>query len=137
MTGHTPLRRSTEPACDGVVTPGAAGSDGRTELSFPTTDRTTLEAVRRTDGGDAIPADALAYLAATPRCDTESMERTWEESMHYGWGIGHPDHPVGDTIRDLVPVDEIWASTAAHRALYADQYAAADWTFADLEASWW
>lgn len=81
---------------------------------------------RLTDGVNAIPADALAYLASIPRCDTESMEMTWEESMHYGWGIDHPDHPVGDTIRDLVPVDEIWASAAAHRALYADQHAAAD-----------
>lgn len=81
---------------------------------------------RLTDGVDAIPADALAYLAAIPRCDTESMEMTWEESIHYGWGIGHPNHPVGDTIRDLVSVDEIWASATAHRALYADQHAATD-----------
>lgn len=86
----------------------------------------SLIRTRLTQDVSAISADTLSYLSAIPRLDNEEAESTWEESMHYGWAIGHPDHLVANTIRDLVLVDVIWASAAAYRALYADQHAAVD-----------
>ena len=86
----------------------------------------SLIRTRLTQDVSAIPAAALSYLSAMPRLDGEEAESTWEESMHYGWAIGHPHQPVAETIRDLVSVDVIWASAAAYRALYADQHAAVD-----------
>ena len=53
-------------------------------------------------------------------------ESPWIDSMSYGWGIGHPDHPVGENIETLVEGEyDIWASTAIEHAMYADQHAAA------------
>lgn len=79
---------------------------------------------RLSDGIESIPVAALEYLASIPVFHTESFEIAWEESMHYGWGIGHPDVPVADTIRDRIDFENDWAQAAAARALYADQHAA-------------
>lgn len=86
---------------------------------------------RLTDDVSAVPPPALAYLAAVPQVGDGYEAIGWEESMHYGWGIGHPDHDVAGTIIDVLDVDEIWASAAAIRALYADQHAAVD-LYADV-----
>ncbi|MFB6300589.1 MAG: hypothetical protein ABEH65_10050 [Halobacteriales archaeon] len=75
------------------------------------------------DGVEAIPADALEYLLLFHR--HPGGESPWIDSMSYGWGIGHPEHPVADTIETLVDGEyEIWASTAIEHALHADQHAA-------------
>jgi len=79
---------------------------------------------RLTDGVASVPAEALTYLGSIPTFDTEAFEITREESMHYGWGIGHPEVPVAETIRGRVSWEATWAGGAALRALYADQHAA-------------
>lgn len=86
---------------------------------------------RLTDGIAAVPTEALAYLKSIPEVDAGMGNIGWEESMHYGWAIGHPSHNVAGTILDYVAVDEIWASGAGIRALFADQHAAVD-LYADL-----
>lgn len=79
---------------------------------------------RRSDGVDAIPARALEYQLQFHRHPGDTSP--WIDSMSYGWGIGHPDHPFEDTIETIVEGEyEIWASTALDHALHADQQAAA------------
>jgi hypothetical protein len=78
---------------------------------------------RHADGVAAIPADALDYLLEFHRHPGD--QHPWIDSMSYGWGIGHPDHPFEDTIETLVDGEyEIWASTAIEHAMHADQHAA-------------
>lgn len=84
----------------------------------------SLIRTRLSDGIEVVPVDALEYLAAIPQINGEDDQIAWEASMQYGWGIGHPEHPVESTILDYVSVDAIWASGAAIQSLYADQRAA-------------
>ncbi|MFB6227199.1 MAG: hypothetical protein ABEH88_01215 [Halobacteriales archaeon] len=80
---------------------------------------------RRSNGVAAIPTEALKYQLAFHRHPGD--ESPWIDSMSYGWGICHPDHPVGETIETLVDGEyEIWASTAIEHAVHADQHATAD-----------
>ena len=80
---------------------------------------------RRSDSVAAIPSAALEYQLQFHRHPGD--ESPWIDSMSYGWGIGHPDHPVGDTIETLVDGEyEIWASTAIEHAMHADQHATVD-----------
>lgn len=79
---------------------------------------------RRADDAETIPTDVLEYLLPFHRHPGD--ESPWIDAMSYGWGIGHPDHSVGDTIETLVEGEyEIWASTAIEHAMHADQHAAA------------
>jgi len=78
---------------------------------------------RRADGVGAIPADALDYLLLFHRHPGDTQP--WIDSMSYGWGIGHPDHSVEETIETVVDGEyEIWASTAIEHAMHADQHGA-------------
>lgn len=80
---------------------------------------------RLTDGVEAIPPEALAYLGAIPEyVDEHSL--TYEESYTYGWGIGHPEHSVSDRLRELADTEHKWVSITLKTAFYADQYAALD-----------
>lgn len=79
---------------------------------------------RREDSVAAIPATALEYQLPFHR--HPGSDSPWLDSMSYGWGIGHPDHPVGETLETLVDGEyEVWAATAIEHALHADQHAAA------------
>jgi len=92
---------------------------------------------RLNEGIETVPTAALEYLAAIPRIDLGRADIAWEESMQYGWAIGHPDHSIKETILEHVPIDEIWASGAAIRALYADQHSAVGLYTAVIEAMAW
>ena len=82
-----------------------------------------LVRTRRADGVEAIPSRALDYQLQFHRHPGD--ESPWIDSMSYGWGIDHPDHPVRDNIEVLVQGEyEIWASTAIEHAFHADQHAA-------------
>ena len=82
-----------------------------------------LVRTRRADGVAAIPVDALDYLLPFHRHPGDTQP--WIDSMSYGRGIGHPDHPFEETIRTVVDGEyEIWASTAIEHAMHADQHAA-------------
>lgn len=77
---------------------------------------------RLTEGVEAIPTAALAYLLAIPRNTETDVPR--EESFAYGWGIDHPDHAVADRIYEMAHDEYFWASAALEQAFYADQEAA-------------
>lgn len=79
-----------------------------------------------TRGVGAVPPEALSYLSTTGWYYEGGADITWEESMHYGWGIGHPDHSVAEIVLERVHTDDIWASAAAARALVAAQHDAID-----------
>jgi len=69
--------------------------------------------------------DALGYLMLFHRHPGDTQP--WIDSMSYGWGIGHPNHPFEGTITTLVEGEyDIWASTAIEHAMHADQHAATD-----------
>ena len=78
---------------------------------------------RRADGVAAIPVDALDYLMLFHRHPGDTQP--WIDSMSYGWGIDHPDHPVQDNIENLVRGEyEIWTGAAVEHAMHASQHAA-------------
>lgn len=82
-----------------------------------------LVRTRRSEGIATIPVDALDYLLAFHRHPGDTQP--WIDSMSYGWGIGHPDHALHETIETIVDGEyEIWASTAVEHAMHADQHAA-------------
>lgn len=79
---------------------------------------------RRTDGVAAIPAQVLDYQLCFHRHPAD--ESPWIDSMSYGWGIEHPEHPVRENIEMLVRGQyELWASTAIEHAFHANQHATA------------
>ena len=79
---------------------------------------------RRTNGVNAIPAQALDYQLFFHRHPGD--QGAWIRSMSYGWGIGHAEHPVAEHIPTLIDGEyEIWASSAIEHAVHADQEAAA------------
>ncbi len=78
---------------------------------------------RRADGVAAIPVEALDYLMPFHRHPGDTQP--WIDSMSYGWGIGHPDHPFDEIIRTIVDGEyEIWAGTAIEHGMHANQHAA-------------
>lgn len=78
---------------------------------------------RREREVSAIPAAALEFLLCYHCFGGDNG--AWVESMSYGWGIGHPEHPVGENLSVVVEGDyDIWAGAAIEHALHADQYAA-------------
>ncbi|WIV68843.1 hypothetical protein [Natrialbaceae archaeon AArc-T1-2] len=80
--------------------------------------RTRLE-----DGVEAIPERALEFQLAFHRSPDDTG--AWIESMSYGWGIGHPDHPVEASLQALVDGEyDIWFGGAVEHAVHADQRAA-------------
>jgi hypothetical protein len=78
---------------------------------------------RLTAGVEEVPLEALEYLGTIAEFDTEAFEIAWEESQHVGWGVGHPEYPLAETLQRNLPEEDIWAGAAALRALYADQHA--------------
>lgn len=81
----------------------------------------SLIRTRLTEGVDAVPVNAVNFLASIQNYDTKAFEIAAEESHHIGWAIGHPEVDVEKRILDAVPDNDIWAAAAAERALYADQ----------------
>jgi hypothetical protein len=77
---------------------------------------------RLTDGVEAVPAGALEYLRAFGRDESVASE----ESFVYGWGIGHPDHPVAAHLHSMASDHHLWVGEALEQAFYADQQAATD-----------
>lgn len=83
--------------------------------------RTRLE-----DGVDAISVTALDYFEAILD-DVGEYQDYIREALHpYGWGIGHPDRDVADTIQTLAENNVFLANPILEHAFYADQYAAID-----------
>jgi hypothetical protein len=78
---------------------------------------------RRSDGIDAIPAEALAFLGAIPEY-VDEFHVAYEESYTYGWGIDHPDHAVADHLLALAEEEPKFVKITLNTAFYVDQHAA-------------
>jgi hypothetical protein len=79
---------------------------------------------RLAGGVEAVEVDALSYLrAVAENADTETPR---EESFTYGWGIGHPEEDVAETLVRSADEAYFWTSAALERAFYADQDAAVE-----------
>lgn len=98
-----------------LATPAIANAVGRYVI------RTRL-----TESVDAIPVASLEYLddVAVSASDADDVAR--EEVHAYGWGIGHPDHPLVDRLRARATADIFSVNPNLEHAFYADQYAAID-----------
>ena len=81
---------------------------------------------RLQDGVGEIPAEPLAYLETVTKHADDGDDTAREEAYTYGWGIGHPDHPVADRLQDGASEYPFWAHSAVEQAFYADQHAAVD-----------
>lgn len=92
---------------------------------------------RRADGVEAIPEDALAYMALF-HCHPGDGG-AWVDSIPYGWGIGHPDHSVVETVAGAVEgAFDVWAGAVVEHAFHADQGAAIgllETVFSEVEVS--
>ena len=81
---------------------------------------------RLTDDVDAIPVFVLDYFASILD-DVGDRQDFIREGLHpYGWGIGHPDHAVADTLHEYAKDDIILVEAILEHAFYADQHAAMD-----------
>ena len=80
---------------------------------------------RRSDGIDAIPAEALSFLGAIPEY-VDELHIAYEESYTYGWGIGHPEHSVADHLLALAEDKPKFVKVTLNTAFYVDQHAALD-----------
>ena len=80
---------------------------------------------RQADGVDAIPVEALAFLGAIPEY-VDEFHVAYEESYTYGWGIGHPEHSVGDHLLALAEDEPKFVKITLNTAFYVDQHAALD-----------
>ncbi|MFB6227897.1 MAG: hypothetical protein ABEH88_04835 [Halobacteriales archaeon] len=80
---------------------------------------------RRSDGTDAIPVEALAFLGAIPEY-VDEFHVAYEESYTYGWGIDHPDHSVADHLLALAEDEPKFVKITLNTAFYVDQHAALD-----------
>ena len=115
-----------------ILTEFVDAYDPREQDSLPEVTHVVANAVGRSivrtrlsEGVDAIPAEALAYLGAIPEY-TDEFTIPYEESYTYGWGIGHSEHSVNDQLVALADTAQKWTSIALNTAFYADQYAAVE-----------
>ena len=77
------------------------------------------------EGVDALPVAALEfYSAILDDLDGEGYDFITEGMHPFGWGIGHPDYPVADTIHDHATTDIFVVNPMLEHAFYADQDAA-------------
>jgi hypothetical protein len=82
---------------------------------------------RLSDGVEAIPVEALGYFSSIlDRLDGEGYDYILEGMHPYGWGIGHPNHPVADDIHQHASTDIFVVNAILEHAFYADQHLAMD-----------
>jgi hypothetical protein len=133
---HEPLAEGMDIAAQtegwDVLTEFVDAYDPRDQDSLPEAAHVIANAVGRSvvrtrlsEGVDAIPGEALAYLGAIPEY-SEDLAIAHEESYTYGWGIGHSNHSVSDQLVEVAGTAPKWTSIALNTAFYADQYAAVE-----------
>jgi len=82
---------------------------------------------RLADGVAAIPVDSLEFFhSILGRLDGQEYDFITEGVHPYGWGIGHPNHPVADNIHDHASTDIFVVNAMLEHAFYADQQSAMD-----------
>jgi len=82
---------------------------------------------RLSDDVDAVPVPALAFFSSIlDRLDEGEYDFIREALHPYGWGIGHPDHPVADEIHQYAATSLPLVNAILEHAFYADQHAAVE-----------
>ena len=82
---------------------------------------------RITDGVTAIPVESLEFFhSILARLDGQEYDFITEGVHPYGWGIGHPNHPVADNIYDHASTDIFVVNAMLEHAFCADQQSAMD-----------
>lgn len=109
LATYSPRDRFGVPACSHVLANGIGRFVIRTRLQ---------------EHVGAVPEAALRYLRAFSGSSDHPLAR--QEAWTYGWGIGHPDHPVADYLSEIVEDEPRWVRSALEVAIYADQRAATD-----------
>ena len=80
---------------------------------------------RLSDGVDAIPAPALAFFSSIlDQIEGDGYDFIREALHPYGWGIGHPDHSIADTIHQHASTGLPLVNAMLEHAFYADQHSA-------------
>jgi hypothetical protein len=76
---------------------------------------------RQTGSVADIPAEALEYLLECSNASTQT--RPWRESTAVGWGLGHDEISVTDSVRQaLSDGQDEWVRQVLQHAFYADQH---------------
>lgn len=82
---------------------------------------------RLTEGVTEIPVKSLEFFSSIlDRVEGDGYDFINEGVHPYGWGIGHPDHAVADTIHQHASKDIFVVNPMLEHAFYADQHAAID-----------
>jgi hypothetical protein len=82
---------------------------------------------RLTEGVTEIPVKSLEFFSSIlDRVEGDGYDFINEGVHPYGWGIGHPDHAVADTIHQHASKDIFIVNPMLEHAFYADQHAAID-----------
>lgn len=107
LSTYSPRDQFHVPACSHVLVNGVGRFVIRT---------------RSQDGIAAVPEAALRYLRAYSGATDHFLAQ--QEAWVYGYGIGHPTHPVATYLSERVENKPRWVQSALELALYADQEAA-------------
>lgn len=79
------------------------------------------------DGVEAIPVTAVAFFSAILEEVDKGGYGYITEGLHpFGWGIGHPKHPVAEEIQHHATTDIFVVTAMLEHAVYADQHLALD-----------
>lgn len=82
---------------------------------------------RLSDSIEAVPVTILEFFSSIlDRVGGDGYDFINEGLHPYGWGIGHPDHPVADDIFDHASTDIFVVNPMLEHAFYADQQLAID-----------
>ena len=82
---------------------------------------------RLTEGVTEIPVKSFEFFSSIlDRVEGDGYDFINEGVHPYGWGIGHPDHAVADTIHQHASKDIFVVNPMLEHAFYADQHAAID-----------
>lgn len=87
----------------------------------------SLIRTRLSDGVADIPVEALGFFSSILDQIEGDGDGFINEGLHpYGWGIGHPEHPVADDIHRHASTDIFVVNPMLEHAFYADQQSAVE-----------
>lgn len=80
---------------------------------------------RVSEGVKAIPTEAVAFFSAIREAVEGDGYDFITEGLHsYGWGIGHPEHPVAEEIQQHAATNIFVVTAMLEHAFYAEQHLA-------------
>jgi hypothetical protein len=82
---------------------------------------------RALEGVEAIPPEAVEFFSAIrEEVDDDGYDFITEGLHPFGWGIGHPEHPVAEEIQHHAATDIFVVTAMLEHAFYADQHLSMD-----------